>query len=111
MKTNNTDIVALHVYGPEAWHNSAYVIGNPNGLKALRDAIDEALEKGTAKRECIVASDGEGFYIRVGCLDEDWQSPRWAKMAVPYSSDVAKENREDVIHPWEICPDEIAGTS
>lgn len=33
----------LHIFGQRMWHHNAYLIGNRDGLEALRDAISSAL--------------------------------------------------------------------
>ena len=108
---SNENINVLHIYGPKAWHESPFVVGNRKGLETLRDAINEALkkakpgQKGSAIKESMI-NDGEGFSLHVTCIDEDWQHPDWIKMGVPYSSDVARENREEAKMPWNLLIDQ-----
>lgn len=55
-----------HVYHGSIWAEyEDLLIGNKEGLEALRDAIDEALQKGESKNEV-----GEFYGVR--CLDTDF---------------------------------------
>jgi hypothetical protein len=97
----------LHLYGQEAWHDEAFVIGNREGLLALRALIDEALTTGRAKsketsEEQIWVSDGEGYTINIIFEDGDWDSEFWNRIAMPYSEDYASGGEENTIYPWRI---------
>jgi hypothetical protein len=87
----------LHIYSQEQWHGNAYVAGNEEGLKNLRDAIDVALKEGKSHASAYV-SDGEGFYTLVVNLAED----RIHKIMTPYQDEIAQDSREDAIPPWEL---------
>lgn len=54
----------LHIYGQFCWHSDANIRGTREGLTALRDAINDALETGEGKA-AVVASDGEGYPVIV----------------------------------------------
>lgn len=54
----------LHVYGQFCWHSEATIRGTRDGLIALRDAIDAAIETGSGSAE-VIASDGEGYSVDV----------------------------------------------
>ena len=62
----------------EAWHQPAEIAGTPDGLRALRDAIDQALERSVAKA-AVLETDGEGYDLTVTVLDPDkpdgWPEP------------------------------------
>ena len=67
----------LNIYGQEAWHTDARIVGNREGLTELRDTINNALMgKGgkakTLQREPLFASDGEGYSVLVECCNDDW---------------------------------------
>lgn len=56
----------LHIYPQEDLNDSVEVMGTTQGLEALRDAINEALEWSNQSGEAQVkASDGEKYDIRV----------------------------------------------
>lgn len=51
----------LNIYGQEAWHTDARIIGNVHGLIALKKAINRALETGKATTEDDVKKDKEAI--------------------------------------------------
>ncbi len=59
----------LHVYGQFAWHDDVFLIGDRDALMKLRDAVDQALEKGAGSFTGFV-TDGEGFECHVHLADE-----------------------------------------
>lgn len=99
----------LHVWAQEMWHEEVFIIGNNDGLQQLRDVIGEALKGISAKtdgrkRPALMTNDGEGFTVHVICDDKsDWNAKdgAWAKRAVPYTHESAKENRAGAIFPWD----------
>lgn len=54
----------LHVYPQHSWHSPATIRGNVEALKALRDALDEAISEGKSAARAF-ATDGEGYEILV----------------------------------------------
>lgn len=65
----------LNIYGQEAWHTEARIIGNREGLLELRDTLDKAIKDGKAissNDECVFASDGEGYEVQIECHDDGW---------------------------------------
>ena len=68
----------LNIYGQEYWHCDALIVGNKEGLEALKQTIDEALrvisKKASTKddKEPFFASDGEGYEVIVELHDEEW---------------------------------------
>ena len=54
----------LHIYGQFGPHGAATITGTHAGLIALRDALTEALENGSASTSAFT-SDGEGYGIAV----------------------------------------------
>ncbi len=83
----------VHVYGQHQWHDEAVIAANTNGLRALRDAIDQALSSGAAVARVMV-EDGEGYrlgVIRIGPERfEDWRDD--ARIGLPYIDPVAGED-------------------
>ncbi|MBT9132882.1 MAG: hypothetical protein DDT33_01412 [Firmicutes bacterium] len=96
-----TEIKLVHIYGQEAFHDEAYIVGNTEGLISVLRAIEGALKKG-ASEALVYANDGEGYQIRVILNDSPWDSPSWSYLAAPYSREFACEKREDAIWPWDI---------
>ncbi|RJX18213.1 MAG: hypothetical protein C4570_07170 [Ammonifex sp.] len=89
----------LHVHAQLVPHDEAFIVGNREGLLALRKAIDAALEGGRGEAEAFV-SDGEGFSAYVILQEGDLWSSEWIKAVVPYVKDWAAEDRKNVVWPW-----------
>lgn len=75
----------LHVYGQRAWHDEVLIKGTPDALRALRQAIDDALHVGTALSQPLFVNDGEGFVVHIECNTEDEMD----EARKPYSADYA----------------------
>lgn len=91
----------LHIYSPQQWHDDAYIVGNTEGLIALRDAINRALGEERKGGLAAFVNDGEGFYGAVVRVDD--KSEKFDLLAVPYvGEEYAKENRENAIYPHRI---------
>lgn len=78
----------LHVYGQYCEHDDVQIVGNEVGLRALREAIDRALEKGTAEARDFFVGDGEGYDVTVAKRDVGWEE--WGKYYLPYIAEHAK---------------------
>lgn len=89
----------LHVYAQSDWHSESYIVGTTQSLKALRDAIDQALQDETGVTESMV-NDGEGFDLVVACVDN---LQEFDKLSVPYTSDVAQEHNAAAKDPWDMA--------
>lgn len=89
----------MHIYGRGAHHDDAYILGDRTALRMLRDAIDQALEKGHAATESLFPSDGEGYAVRVRLHDHDFTSPEWRIVAKDYEVDYAKETDPRAVYP------------
>ena len=59
----------LHVYGSALWHDEVAILGSPQALEALAEAIRRALRKGEAVANCV-ATDGEGYRLAVIRVDD-----------------------------------------
>lgn len=93
----------LHIIAQPMAHDNAYIIGTPEGLKRLRDAIDAALAApGHPRCASVMCDDGEGYYAAVRCVpgrrmseapygytDEAFRNerpwPAWVSSMVEYS--------------------------
>jgi len=86
----------LHIYGQGQWHGDAFLVGTQESLTKLRDAIDQALAKGSS--DCVsFAADGEGYttnVIRVNYV------PKFKELKLPYTHEVAKSDRG--ISPYDL---------
>jgi len=101
-----SSISLLHLYAQSWEHNDAWIVGNREGLTALRDALNRALETETTKpTACLAfATDGEGYACFIVPNDADWQSDRWMRLYLPYTDETAKDHRkdEDVLTPYQL---------
>jgi hypothetical protein len=93
------DIDVVHIHAQPQWHDEAFIVANRSGLLKLREAIDRALEEGSAQVE-LMPADGECFNLHIIVGDEDWQSEFWKKAALPYTDELASEKRPDAVWPW-----------
>ena len=100
----------LHIHAQPHWHAEAYIVGNSEGLKALRDAIDKALENGHAAtphdEKPVFVTDGEGYVVHVVKNDDKWDGESWNKAALPYTDEIAQYGYEGKIGPWDMVPEE-----
>ena len=68
----------LNIYGQAFYHQEARIIGNREGLEALKQTIDDALrvfeEKASTNdnKEPLFASDGEGYEVIVEMNNDEW---------------------------------------
>ena len=66
---SDDDVPLLHLIAQTAWHDPAFIVGNREGLKRLRKAIDTALLRpGAWTRADECAADGEGYGVHVRCV-------------------------------------------
>ena len=91
-------IPLCHIYAQYAHHGEAFIIGNRIALERLKEALDRALNEKEGEAELMV-NDGEGYSVYVLLNNEEWSSDKWAKLAVPYTADYAKERSPDAIDP------------
>lgn len=95
MDINENKYKVIHLFSPELHHAEQGIIGNREGLKALIQTIQKALNDDKADDPFFV-SDGEGFNLFVKCLPDN----RLNKAALPYKEDYCREERKDAIWPW-----------
>jgi len=92
----------LHIYAQEAWHDDAFIVGDRLGLEVLRKAITEALEVGRASGPDLFVTDGEGYAVKIICEDSGWQEEFWCSLSLPYTDELAKDDRQDREVPYDI---------
>ncbi len=75
----------LNIYPQRQWNTNAFIMGNKEGLIALKKAIEDALENPnkTGKTE-ISDSDGKNFNCYVKLNNDEKQSASWNKNVTPY---------------------------
>ena len=86
----------LHIYGQHCWHNEVFIAGDKEALQRLVDATNQAISVGTGRCQSSV-NDGEGFDVYIRYIDDPQTLD---KLALPYTSDAAKEKDKSAIWPW-----------
>lgn len=76
----------LHIYAQEIWHEPGYIIGTPEALLSLRDAITAALRTGRGDMESFVC-DGEGYTVHVLAVLE----AQMHRLVAPYTDPCAQD--------------------
>ena len=90
----------LHIYGQVYNHDHAFIVGNREALESLRDAIEAALETGSAVGETSpFTADGEGYVLKV-YREED--AKYWDKSLLPYTDHDIYIDPKDHIGPWDL---------
>ncbi len=91
----------LHIYA-QAWeHMDAHIIGNTEGLMALKAAIEKALidDKGISatpsewEYDEVMVSDGEGYQVFVMRRDGEWPEV-WCGIDTGYTSETCPHRPE-----------------
>lgn len=62
----------LHIFGQNAHHDDAVIIGTRTGLLALRNAIDAALQTADSDECELTQNDGEYYGLHVRCVADAW---------------------------------------
>ncbi len=96
------DPLLLHIHGQVDWHGEAFILGNKDGLIALRNAINEAIKTTKPGKAEVCVSDGEGFHVYVIMDNSSWHDKSWMKAALPYTDEVAGEKNKDAVWPWQL---------
>lgn len=81
----------LNIYPQPAWHDPAFIIGTVDGIEALRDACQQALNSGESGAAEVMLGDGECYTLLVAI------QPSEAMPLLPtaYTEEMASDFRED----------------
>lgn len=63
-----TQTPVLHIIAQTYYHQPAFIVGNRDGLTALRDALNVALKSSRPVEAIVYPSDGEGYRVHVRCV-------------------------------------------
>lgn len=110
------DIKLLHIYAQDHEHDGAWIVGSKEGLIALRDAIDQAIQTGVGwtpsgyESRGVMATDGEGYDVRVIQDNSGWGAPVsesktvWDRLECPYvgGGPYQRLYRPDTLWPSDI---------
>lgn len=91
--------MTLHIYGQTAWHDDAFIVGTPAALRALAAMITAMADyDGVVAEGVYFVNDGEGFSLRVACVNEFTAQ----RLAVPYTGEFAIETRTHALWPRQL---------
>lgn len=98
----------VHIFPQSHQHDDASIVGNHEGLRRLRDAINLLLQEQVNRPEEILASsspamiacDGEGYVIQVIKIEGDSEAMK--SVAMPYTDESARESRDTAKYPYEL---------
>lgn len=94
------EIPVVNVYPQRSPHDDAFIVGNKEGLVALRSAIDEALnDPGGLGTKLSYVADGEGFVILVKRVDT-WDS--LDGVALPYFGEEYSNGSPSATGPFDV---------
>jgi hypothetical protein len=80
---------ALHIYGQDAWHDHALLIGSREALEALSALIDRALAADLPQEDDpFFTADGEGYAVAVAVVPAD----EIADYPLPYLDEIARDD-------------------
>lgn len=88
----------LHIYAQAQWHDPAFIVGDRAALERLRDALQQALEKGYARPQAMT-TDGEGYVVHVVCVSPEVME----STSLPYT-DRSLVGLPDGERPYELIP-------
>lgn len=71
----------LHIFGQPWEHAEAWISGDMEALKSLRDALTRAIESGKADSSEAFTRDGEGYYVMVVPVSDETAD----KLVLPYT--------------------------
>jgi hypothetical protein len=95
----------VHFYPQYDNHTEVFLVGNRDGLFALKKAIEKCLSQkaigNNIKNVELSCQDGEGFSCYIVHLSEDWQSPTWQQLELPYTASWHNTNPNS-LEPWEL---------
>ncbi|MFJ6411298.1 hypothetical protein [Terribacillus saccharophilus] len=80
----------VQIYAQQCHHGSSYIVGNLQGLKELRDAIDEAIRTGQSDA-LLCPSDNELYDVKVRMLNAD-EAEKIELIQMPYTEQYGPKN-------------------
>lgn len=86
----------LHIYSQDAWHDTAYIVGDRQSLTTLRDCLTKALETESSQKFNTFTNDGEGYTVEVTPLDN------MDGVRLPYTADYASDTSQQRKGPHQL---------
>lgn len=84
----------LKILPSKYWNGDVVIIGNNEGLEALKSAIDIAIKKDSGSN-LVTETDGNQYFVIVNQLESDMFSEDWQKLPMHYDEDDTKLTREE----------------
>jgi hypothetical protein len=84
------DAKLVQIYAQQCHHGSSYIVGNLQGLKELRDTIDEAIKNGQSET-LLCPSDNELYDVHVKMLHSD-EVNKIELIQMPYTEQFGPKN-------------------
>lgn len=72
------------------------------GNHYAQPSTSSALVDGEGVAKEVFTADGEGYDVRVILREDEWPGGVWLRLALPYTSDYACENRKDAVWPADL---------
>ena len=86
----------LHIYSQFDQHATAFIIGNEDGLKKLKEMIEDVLKSGKNEKR-FLAYDEKDYSLRVVLFSESNN----LKLQLPYTDESRIDKRTDVVKPGD----------
>lgn len=103
------DLGWCHIYSQYANHSPALIQGNRIALKAIRDAIDRALQTGMdGHSESIFTADGEGYGVTVQIRNLKFLEGRPLPYAAPWAGGVGQREFEQELENQKQLEKQVA---
>lgn len=81
----------MHIYAQDGPHDEAIIIANGEALQALLRAVGAARYAANHRGQCdVLTADGEHYSVVVVLKNDDWQSPAWQSLLMPYAAEIDK---------------------
>lgn len=84
----------LKILPSKYWNGDVVIIGNNEGLEALKKAVETAIKKGKGS-DLVTEVDGNQYFVIVNQLESDMFSEDWQKLPMHYDDDDVSLTKEE----------------
>lgn len=84
----------LKILPSKYWNGDVIIIGNNEGLEALKNAIDNAIKKDSGSN-LVTETDGNQYFVIVNQLESDMLNEDWQKLPMHYDEDDTKLTKDE----------------
>lgn len=91
----------LKILPSKYWQGDVVIIGNNEGLEALKKAVEIAIKKSKGS-ELVTEADGNQYFVIVNHLESDMFSEDWQKLPLQYDEDDVwlTQDEEEQLHKF-----------